>query len=93
MHLIDIEADEAADMIAEMTKHLPPGASLGRVRVVTPAGVLAAYGDGTCVWGLGDSGAWRQLDLGDGLHEVTTWYWGDEEIRRIVRTSEDPQQP
>jgi hypothetical protein len=40
--------------------------------------------------GVDDAGAWRHVALGNGEHEITHWYWGDEEARRIVRDQRPP---
>jgi hypothetical protein len=85
LHLLDIGDAEAADLIAAIAAELPPGASMGRLRAASRAGVLADYGDSAALYGLDDGAAWRLVELDDVEREVTTWAAGQEVSRSIVR--------
>jgi hypothetical protein len=87
MKLLNIAADAAAEYIANIAAHLPRRASLGRILVVAPNGILTA--DGT--YGLPAHGAWawRITFIDEELVERVRWADGVEIERVILR--HDPE--
>lgn len=85
MQIIDVTQTAAHDLVANIAVHLPPGASMGRVRCVLPAGVLADDDGGAPVlYGLDAGSAWRLTGINSTKAEVVTWRGGKEIGRRLI---------
>jgi hypothetical protein len=83
---VGLDHDQATALIADMTRHLPIGASLGRIRAVTRHGVLtddALYGFDPV-----EDHAWRLVTTDFGVNEWTYWRDGVE-LRRWARRHYD----
>lgn len=83
VYRIGVDEAESLAMISGITRHLPPGASLPRIRAVTRHGVITD--DGSFGLDRDCDQAWRLVDVGGDCHECTRWRRGVEIARRIVR--------
>lgn len=85
---IDIDEAKSAELIANVTSHLPFGTSLGRVRVANPKMIMT---DDGAIFKYDRDGdyTWRIVNLPGGLSELTKWRKGVEFGRQILPTDTD----
>ena len=92
MFYIGTTAVMAEEALMALARHLPPFLAMGRPLFATADGrIVTADGAETAMFGLGEGGcsAWRMLELSRGLVESTSWEYGVETARRIIRRPGD----
>ncbi len=91
-HTSQLDAGEALSLIARTTAHIPPGASLGRIFYVSPAGILTlddASAEVTYGYDVDDDHTWRMVPVSASLYECTKWRDGREIGRYVIKSADD----
>lgn len=78
MHLINIDDALVEDALVEIARHIPLDVEIGQPRGAnrTEDGEVLIATGGRAVWIVDTESVTRYVQLGDGMHVVTSWRWG-----------------